>query len=171
LHFTKNKEEPDELVSNLDVYLAIAEEALAESERLDKSARTPKPDGEPGFIVRYDPKRKSFKNSLIAITFAGIYLEALFYIVGVNRFGATEYNKNHDRKTYEQKLRLFGISDAELLTRCECFREMRKDVVHEKAIAVNAMTGDTIHMAQQDAKEAVSFVKHVAEIFARKDGV
>jgi hypothetical protein len=128
------------LVSNLDVYLSIAEEAVAESERLEKLARTPMAEGEPGFIIRYDPERKSFKNSLVAITFAGIYLEALFYIVGISRFGRIEYDNSHDRKTYEQKLALFGVSDPVLLRRCEHFRKMRKDVVHEKAVEVSAMT-------------------------------
>lgn len=34
------------MLSNLDVYLAIAEEAIEESERLNSAAQTPKPDGE-----------------------------------------------------------------------------------------------------------------------------
>jgi hypothetical protein len=92
------------MISNLDVYLAIAEEALAESERLEKLARRPQPDGEPGFIVTYDPERKSFKNSLVAIVFAGMFLEACFYIECVKRFGKAEYNNNVDRQTYEKNL-------------------------------------------------------------------
>jgi hypothetical protein len=136
------------LLTNLDVYLAIAEEALVECERLEKESRTPKPDGEPGFIVKYDPERKSFKNGLIAITFAGIFLEAYFYIVGVSRFGRTEYNKTHDRKTYEQKLILFGISDPALLARCGHFREMRKDVVHEKAAETLDVDNFPVGLAQ-----------------------
>lgn len=67
-----------ELISNLDTYLIIAEETLEKSERLSSNARTPKPNDEPGFIIKYDPKSESFKNSLISITFAGIYLETLF---------------------------------------------------------------------------------------------
>ncbi len=155
------------MLTNLDVYLAIAEEALAECERLEKESRTPKPDGEPGFIVKYDPERKSFKNGLIAITFAGIFLEAYFYIVGVSRFGRTEYNKTHNRKTYEQKLMLFGISDPALLARCEHFREMRKDVVHEKA--AETLDVDKIDSAQAEAKNALSFVKDVVEKFRVND--
>jgi hypothetical protein len=56
------------MITNVDVYFAIAEEALAESERLEKLARRPKPDGEPGVIVTYDPERKSFKNSLYQVS-------------------------------------------------------------------------------------------------------
>lgn len=75
------------MISNADVYLTIAEEALAKSKQLDEIARIPKPDGHPGFVITYDPKRTSFKQSLIAIVFAGVYLEALLYIVGVERLG------------------------------------------------------------------------------------
>jgi hypothetical protein len=62
------------MITNVDIYFTIAAEAQAEAERLENVARRPNPDG--GFIITYDPERNSFKNSLIAITFAGIYLEA-----------------------------------------------------------------------------------------------
>jgi len=52
------------MVSNLDVYLAIAEDALAESERLEKFARSPKPDNEPGFIIKYDPEKSPLRAAL-----------------------------------------------------------------------------------------------------------
>jgi len=98
------------MIANIDVYFAIAVESQAEAERLENLARRPNPDG--GFIITYDPKRKSFKNSLIAITFAGIYLESLLYIVGVQKFGKYEYNKKYNRKlSYEEKLKLFGVTD------------------------------------------------------------
>src|SRR5277367_5008613 len=99
------------LMTNANVYLAIAEEAQAESERLAKLARRPKPDGDPGVIVTYDPDQKSFKNSLIAIVFATMYLEALFYLLGTKQFGSAKYNKEHDRKSLEDKLLLFDLED------------------------------------------------------------
>src|SRR6516165_7253703 len=118
------------MITNIDVYFAIAEESQAEAERLENLARRPNPDG--GFIITYDPERKSFKNSLIAITFAGIYLESLLYIVGVKKFGRDEYDKKYDRKkSYEDKLRLFGVTDETLLAEAKHFREMRRDLVHE----------------------------------------
>jgi hypothetical protein len=80
------------LMTNANVYLAIAKDAQAESERLATLARRPKPGGEPGFIVTYDPEQKSFKHSLIAIVFATMYLEALFYLLGIRKFGSAIYN-------------------------------------------------------------------------------
>jgi hypothetical protein len=116
------------MLTNVDVYFAIAEEAQAESDRLEKLARRPNPDSEGGFIITRDPERKSFKNSLVAIAFASMFLESCFYIAGVKRFGKEDYNNNHDRKTYEQKLQLFGLCDPELLAEAKRFREIRKDL-------------------------------------------
>ena len=153
------------MITNVDVYFSIAQAALAESERLENLARRPKPDGEPGFIITYDPEQKSFKNSLVAIVFAGMFLEACFYIAGVKRFGAAEYNKKHDGKKYEDKLPLFGLSDPALLAEAKRFREMRNELVHEKAIS--NLSGAAIHIAQDEAKKAVSFAKLVADSLVR----
>ena len=79
--------------SNLSVYIAIAEEAAVESARLLEAGRTPKPDGEPGHIISLDPERRSFKQSLIAVAFAGMYLESLLGLVGNARLGKALYNK------------------------------------------------------------------------------
>jgi hypothetical protein len=95
-------------------------------------------------------------------------LESCFYIAGVKRFGKEDYNNNHDRKTYEQKLQLFGLCDPELLAEAKRFREIRKDLVHEKAIEISDLTADALHNAQEEAKKAISFVKQVAESLACK---
>jgi len=154
------------MISNLNVYLAIAEEALAEAERLEAQERTPKPNDEPGFIIKYDPDRKSFKNSLIAITFSGIYLDALLYVVGVARLGKSEYLKI-ERNHYEPKLQLLGLSDPHLLASCKKFRVARNDLVHEKATDISAMSVGETHVAQTEAINAVSFVKAVAELLRK----
>jgi hypothetical protein len=151
------------MISNVDVYLSIAEEAQAESERLGKLARRPKPDGEPGFIITYDPERRSFKHSLVAIAFAGMFLEAAFYIAGVKRFGKIEYNKKYDRKLYEEKLQIFGIRDPELLAEAKRFRLMRNDLVHEKAVETSELAFGAVYTAQDEAKKAISFVKQAVE--------
>ena len=151
------------MITNLDIYLAIAEEALAESERLEGLARAPKPDDAPGFIVKYDPERKSFKNSLVAIAFAGMYLEALFYILGVGKFGVAEYNKKHDRKSYIVKMKLLGLSEQTIVAEGERFAGVRNALVHEKAIELGDITVDKIQVGQEEARRAITFVKHVAE--------
>lgn len=148
------------MISNANVYLAIAEEALAESKRLDEAARIPRPDGQPGFVVTYDPEHMSFKQSLIAIVFAGIYLEALLYMVGVGQLGKDEYMKI-DRKHYEEKLQALGVTDIETLATCKRFREARNDLVHEKAIEPLAIDGTAFRTAQREAEIAVSVVRSI----------
>jgi hypothetical protein len=121
------------LMTNANVYLAIAEDAQAESERLAKLARRPKPDGEPGVIVTYDPDQKSFKSSLITIVFSTMHLEALLYIIGTKKFGSVKYNKEHDRKCLEDKLPLFDL------------------------------TANVFYAAQDEAKHAIALVKTITE--------
>ena len=150
------------LVTNANVYLDIAEEAQAESERLAKIARRPKPNGDPGVIVTYDPEQKSFKNSLIAIVFATMYLETMFYLLGTRQFGSDEYNKEHDRKRLEVKLLLFDLKDHDLRTAAKRLRERRKDLVHEKA----DLTANVIYAAQDEAKHAIELVKTITEKLA-----
>lgn len=150
------------LMTNANVYLAIAEEAQAESERLAKLARRPKPDGEPGVIVTYDPDQKSFKTSLITIVFATMYLEALFYILGTKKFSSVKYNKEHDRKCLEDKLPLFDLKDDDLRIATKRLRERRKDLIHEKA----DLTVNVFYAAQDEAKHAIVLVKTITERLA-----
>jgi hypothetical protein len=148
------------MLSNANIYLTIAVEALKASKRLDEASRRPKPDGQPGFVVTLDPERKSFKQSLVAIVFAGIYLEALLYIVGVAKFGKGGYEKI-DLQHYENRLVALGISDQETLKACKQFREARKDLVHEKAIDPQAVGEATFRAAQREAENAVAFVQSI----------
>ena len=120
------------LLTNAHIYRAIAEEALAEAVRLDAASKQPKPDGSHGFVVRLYPERRSFKKSLIAIAFSGVYLEALLFVQGTFRMGA-DWEKKFDRKQYEDKLKALGVEDAELLASAKRLREVRKELVHEKA--------------------------------------
>lgn len=155
------------MITNVDACLEIAEEALAEAERLDQIARTPKPNGEPGFIIQYDRERKSFKNSLIAIAFAGIYFEALLYIAGTKRYGKTTYERKYDRKTYEEKLQLLGIVDTRLLEQAAVFRKRRSELVHEKAVEISEVTAAAMHTAQDEAKRAIALVREITREFSR----
>lgn len=162
--------------TNLSVYLAIAEEALAESERLLEVGRRLRPEGRPGYILSPDPQQKSFKQSLIAIAFAGMYLEALLSLLGRARWGKDFYDQKIDRCfNYEEKLKLLGIVDQSDLASCIRFRESRNMVVHEKALYVEPPRPDKkktnkkkqtpkqdIRAAQKEAALGVEFVKSIA---------
>ena len=51
------------ILSNVNVYAAIAEEAFAEMEKRLEEGRKPRSDGE-GWVLSFDPSQKSFKNAL-----------------------------------------------------------------------------------------------------------
>ena len=151
------------MLSNADVYLTIAEEALETSKRHYEAARRPRPDGQPGCVITHDPDRTSFKQSLIAIAFAGVYLDALLYIVGVGKLGNDVYKKI-DRQHYEKKLEALDISDQEILSACKQFREARNDLMHEKAIDPQEIGKPTFHEAQLEAESGVAFVRRITEL-------
>ena len=146
------------MTSNLHIYLAIAKDSLAKSDRTGAAQTRPKPNGEKGSIITYDPKHRSFKYSLVAIAFAGIYLEALLYIKGVKRLGKAAYDKI-DRKIYEDKLKALGITDPELLALCKRFRIARKELVHEKAFQQSELWG-----AQVEARKAINLIDRVTQL-------
>src|SRR5689334_9733852 len=84
---------PALILTNIDVYRAIALEALQRAEESGAAHRRPMPDGHAGSILTPDPTRTSFKQSMIAIVFAGMYLEALLHIIGTKRLGRATYKK------------------------------------------------------------------------------
>jgi hypothetical protein len=151
------------LLTNAHVYRAIAEEALAEAVRLDAGGKRPKPDGSPGFVIQFDPERKSFKQSLIAIAFSGIYLEALLFVHGTFRMGA-DWEKKFDRKLYEEKLAALGITDTELLASAKRLREVRNDLVHEKARPLDNAALSNNYWAQAEASTSLAFIKAIAAL-------
>jgi len=152
--------------SNLNVYLAVAEEALEESVRFSEAARTPKPDGQSGYVVALDPEHRSFKQSLIAIAFAGIYLESLLGLVGTERLGKALYIKIDRQTNYEEKLPLLGVLDPSILANCKRFREARNDLMHEKAVALASLGAEGTRYAQVEATFGIEFIKSVQRKFA-----
>lgn len=151
-------------ISNLNVYRAIAGDALAKSQELEAALRLPRPGG--GSVIRYDPNRGSFKHSLIAIVFAGIYLDALLHIEGVRRLGKAQY-RAVEKKPYEDKLVAVGISDRDVIAACKRFRTSRNDLVHEKAIELAPSPKARFRVAQKEASHAIAFVDRVSILLLR----
>jgi len=149
------------VISNLDTYLAIAKDALAASLAAEASHRKPKPDGSPGFIISLDRTKTSFRQGLIAIVFAGVYLDALLHVVGTQRLGRRQYKKIHKDK-YEEKLNKLGVTDKDTIVACERFRKARNDVTHEKA--TQPLTVKNLRIAQREAEHALHFIDTVTRL-------
>jgi hypothetical protein len=146
--------------SNLVIYNTIAKDSLSESDRIRAAQTRPKPHGEKGFIITYDPESKSFKHSLVAIVFAGIYLESLLYVKIVKRFGKAAYDKI-DRSSYEKKLEYLGITDPKLLNLCKHFRAVRKELVHDK---IFHQKESDYWFAQDEAHKAIDLINQVTNL-------
>jgi hypothetical protein len=146
------------MASNLHIYLAIAKDSLAKSDRISAAQTRPKLNGEKGSIITYDPKHKSFKHSLVAIAFAGIYLEALLCIKGVKLLGKSAYDKI-DFKPYEEKVKALGITDPQILDLCKHFRKVRKELVHDKIFQQNE-----VRFAQIEARKAIDLIDRVTHL-------
>ncbi len=151
------------MLTNAHIYRAIAEEALMEAERLEQEARQPKPDGSSGQVVKLDQERKSFKQSLIAIAFSGVYLEALLYVKGMQRIG-DKWEKKFDRKTYEEKLKALGISDDATIESAARLRKVRKDLVHEKSVPMDDLTLSNTYWAQTEAQASIACIRSIATV-------
>lgn len=120
------------IVTNVAIYKAVADEAYGEMVGLLETGRRPKPDGSAGWILTYDPTHASFKKAMISLVFTGMWLEALMHLLIVRKFGEVKFNE-YDFKAYEEKLKLLGITNKELLESVSRFRAVRKALVHEKA--------------------------------------
>jgi len=136
------------VITNISTYKAIAEDAYESIIEADNRQRTPKPDGS-GWIIQYDPNHLSFKNSMIAVVFTGMWLEALTHLQIIKKFGEDKF-REYDFKSYEEKLNLLGVSDSDLLAKVKRFRETRKELVHEKS----NLDDGTIKTAQEEARLA-----------------
>jgi hypothetical protein len=148
------------MISNIEIYLAIAMESHGEMNRLFSACREPKRDGSPGYIVHPDINRGSFKQALICIAFLGMYFEALTYLTARDRFSKTKA-LTIDGFPYEKRLEALGVTDPSLLQSAKQFREMRRDLVHEKAIHIDEIGTAKIHSAQDSANEAMAFIRSV----------
>lgn len=151
--------------TNVSTFYRIAQEAYAEMSVQQALHTRPKPNGESGNILTYDPDQKSFKSAFIALVFSGVCLEALLHLLIVAHKDLQAF-KDYDHKTYEDKLELLGCDDEEILKLCKHFRAARREVVHEKA----HLDQETWRVAQREAVAAIDLVNKVFCFFKIKIG-
>jgi len=147
--------------TNVQVFYKIAQESYEAMNEHFRSHTRPKPNGEPGHIFTLDPQQKSFKNAFITIIFCGVFLESLLHLLIVKQSGL-EVFKKYDRKPYEEKLKLLGCSDKSITDLCEKYRDVRREVVHEKAY----LDSDNFpRFAQKEAEIAIELINKVVAYF------
>jgi hypothetical protein len=162
------------VITHLDVYRSIALEAAEESQRLLNEHRRPKPNGEPGYIITWDPDRRSFKQAMIAIAFAGMYLEALIRILKMKRrrSGGGKRKKSASPSRYRSGLEALGVTDKDLLEATAHFNDARDDLLHETPMEVSLLPGAVNHdphydkhfTAQTEAEKAADLIQKVSAV-------
>jgi hypothetical protein len=143
--------------TNVIVYEQIVKENYAGMLLDVENGRTPKADGN-GYIIKYDPTHASFKKSMIVVTFAGMWLEAMFHQFMVKNHSKNQFNK-HGLDSYKEKLILMGISNSSILDNAESFQKTRNELIHEKCF----MDKGEIKLAENEAENAYKIINYVSE--------
>ena len=157
----------DPIFTNARLYRDIATEALSASEAAFFQKSRPKDDGSPGRVIAFDPEHRSFKQSMIAIVFAGMYMEARLWLFGCNRLGAAKY-KPVDQLPLEQRLAALGIDDKTLEVDLKNYREARRALVHEKSVPLS-MDASPIRIAQAEAAKAVQLMYRIEAALTERE--
>jgi hypothetical protein len=147
-------------LSNVDTYYDIAEEAYEAMKQALRGSQEIAADGQ-SMVVRGEKKYVASKQACVVIAFSSIYFEALVFILAHNRFGLGRALKI-DRKTYEERLRELDCPHQVLLDQARALREMRKEMIHEKAIDLEArpdLNAMDIRMPSACAHDAITFIR------------
>ncbi|NOD75574.1 MULTISPECIES: hypothetical protein [unclassified Ruegeria] len=137
------------ILSNVTVYSSICQDAFRNIEDDHIELQRMMPDGVVITRKTLDLSQRSFKNALILIVFSGMWLEAILHLLIVEHHSKTKYNQN-DKATYEEKMKLLGVGDDELYNSLKWFRDLRREVVHEKAY----FDRKNVRIAQDEAQKA-----------------
>ncbi|MDQ5985882.1 MAG: hypothetical protein CSYNP_01599 [Syntrophus sp. SKADARSKE-3] len=151
--------------TNVDIYWGIADEAYNKMRQAIEAGRRPKSDGSPGWIITYDPEQTSFKQAMISVVFTAMWFEATMHLHIVKAYGKSKF-KTYDHKPYEDKLKLLGCTDVELLKLAARFQKARKLLVHEKAYFDDGET----RTAQGEAENAHAFLLSAQRFFVARKG-
>jgi hypothetical protein len=73
------------MITNIEIYKTIADETYQKMVQLMEAGRPPKPNGNAGRTIIYDPNQNSFKQSMISIVFTGMWLESLIHLLIVKK--------------------------------------------------------------------------------------
>ena len=159
------------ILTNVDIYKSIADAAYYNmSEDMGKNVK-PRPEDSSGAIKTFDPEQTSFEQAMISTVFTCIWLEAILHLLIVDKFGKKCYTEV-DHKIFEEKLKLLGCKDTELLENVERLRKVRNELVHEKAYFefndVGKFTG-VFRTGQDEAEIARAVMTGVAKWLPHRD--
>jgi hypothetical protein len=151
----------DPTFTNLGLYREIALEAFQLSQHELETHRRPRDEAD-GYVTSFDPHSTSFKQAMVAIVFAGMFMEALLWVTGSRRLGVQAYTPV-DKKGLEERAQTLGVTDHELLGDLKAYRQVRKELVHEKAVPFSQDKSPT-RVAQVEARKAVNLMSRLEAV-------
>lgn len=151
--------------------LGVIESIVFESQELMNNyldeGRTPKEGG--GFILKYDPSHKSFKEALKVIVFVGAALESMWHQKAVELKSKTFAEKaDRECKSVPLKFECIGLSEEAVLNAMNNYYNVRRQIVHEKAH--ESKFQKSIFNAQVEANKAVDLLKSVKHELRQLNG-
>jgi len=151
--------------------LGVIESIVFESQELMNNhldeGRTPKEGG--GFILKYDPSHKSFKEALKVIVFVGAALESMWHQKAVELKSKTFAEKaDRECKSVPLKFECIGLSEEAVLNAMNNYYNVRRQIVHEKAHG--SKFKKSIFNAQVEANKAVDLLKSVKHELGQLNG-
>lgn len=152
------------IITNISVFYSIAHEAYEAMEQNLTENITPNPNGK-GSIIKYDPTRYSFKQALIASSFADSYIDVYIRILYFKKFNSPPLMK-WDRQTNKEKLvTTFSVTDDTFLNDLELFRKHRNSIAHEKPLFPNHSNLDFFELTAQDcARLGIKIIENLQEL-------
>jgi hypothetical protein len=151
-----------DILTNVGIYAAIAEESYTRMQESLANNRRPKQGGEGGFVLTWDPTASSFKDAMIAVVFAYMFIEAACFVANLRRGGRAKA-KSEDGENPEIRVKNLG-GDSALVDRVRTYREMRRKLVHEKAAELSAIGSLQRIRAQDLAEEAIAVMRDVSAL-------
>lgn len=146
------------IVTNLGVIESIIFESQELMNKYLEEGRTPNEGG--GYILKYDPGHKSFKEALKIIVFVGAALESMWHQKAVALKSKTFAEKaDRECKTVPLKYERIGLSEEAVLDAMRIYYNVRRQIVHEKVHEIRFQK--SIFKAQSEANKAVELLKSV----------
>lgn len=149
---------PSLVFTNCSVFRAIAVDAYEKMCCAHTEGRRPRGNGG-GYVISYDPLKKSFKAACEVIVFAGVWFEAATHVAYVRRSGLAGV-KRFDGKFYEKKLAMLGCTHQGILAKAKRLRESRNELMHEKA----HLNSRKLIFAQNEAENAYALLNAISDM-------
>ncbi|HMW72931.1 MAG TPA: hypothetical protein PKD17_13990 [Cellvibrionaceae bacterium] len=142
-------------ISNLSIYHNIATESYSNLKFRIEKEKISKEGGSNGHAINYDPDLNTFRQSMITIVFAGMWLEQNIYEEILSRTGL-DIVRRYNSKEYREWLIRLEIVSAEVLDEIDAFMSAREILMNSTIV-----NDKSIETAQKEASRAQRIIASI----------